>query len=49
MTIDKVRPLPAEHGLPDRLHEFEESTATAEPEGLVRPAGWCGICKTPEG
>lgn len=30
MTIDKVRPFLAEHGLLDRLHEFEESTATVE-------------------
>lgn len=30
MTIDKVRPLLSEYGLLDRLHEFEESTATVE-------------------
>ncbi len=30
MTIDKVRPFLAEHGLLDRLHEFEKSTATVE-------------------
>ena len=30
MTIDKVRPFLAEHGLLDRLHEFEESTATVD-------------------
>lgn len=30
MTIDKVRVLLEENGLLDRLHEFEESTATVE-------------------
>ena len=30
MTIDTVRPFLAEHGMLDRLHEFEESTATVE-------------------
>ena len=30
MTIDQVRALLAEHGLADRLHEFEESTATVD-------------------
>lgn len=30
MTIDKIRPYLAEHGLLDRLHEFAESTATVE-------------------
>ncbi len=30
MTIDNVRPYLREHGLLDRLHEFEESTATVE-------------------
>ena len=30
MTIENVRPFLAEHGLLDRLHEFEESTATVE-------------------
>jgi len=30
MTIDAVRPFLAEHGLLDRLHEFEASTATVE-------------------
>ena len=30
MTIDKVRLLLEERGLMDRLHEFEESTATVE-------------------
>jgi prolyl-tRNA editing enzyme YbaK/EbsC (Cys-tRNA(Pro) deacylase) len=30
MTIDAVRPYLAAHGLLDRLHEFEASTATVE-------------------
>ena len=30
MTIENVRALLAEHGLLDRLHEFESSTATVE-------------------
>lgn len=30
MTIDKVRPFLAGHGLLDRLHEFEQSTATVD-------------------
>lgn len=30
MTIDKVRLLLEENGLSDRLHEFEESTATVD-------------------
>ena len=30
MTIEKVKVLLAEHGLLDRLHEFEESSATVE-------------------
>ena len=30
MTIDSIRPFLAEHGFLDRLHEFEESTATVD-------------------
>lgn len=30
MNIDSIRPYLAEHGLLDRLHEFEESTATVD-------------------
>ena len=30
MNIDNVRPFLAEHGFLDRLHEFEESTATVD-------------------
>ena len=30
MTIEKVKVLLAEHGMLDRLHEFEESSATVE-------------------
>ncbi|MBR2716351.1 MAG: YbaK/EbsC family protein [Oscillospiraceae bacterium] len=46
MTIDNVRPFLAEHGLLDRLHEFEESTATVELAALALGAAPDQIAKT---
>jgi len=46
MTIDNVRPFLQAHGLLDRLHEFQESTATVELAAQALGIGPDQIAKT---